>query len=251
MVKAFSRYAEGMPSPEIARLWKLAQIDHQIVEVRNRAASLDVGQREQAGINALAAQVEEVGGKAKKLQQDVVDLELSQKSDEDKRKRIEKEIFGGKIVNPREVANLEKEVEALKRKRDKDAERLLELYDEVMPATEAWDELKKKVDALNEAIAKKRSQAGQTKKQIEDAFHQLTAKRPEAAKTIPPNLLARYETIRKNHGGIGMVELDKKTGNCGGCGTHQPERSIQMLKEEKLTLCEACHRILYYTEGVV
>jgi predicted nucleic acid-binding Zn-ribbon protein len=239
-----------MPSAEIARLWKLAQIDHQIADVRNRAATLDVGQREQAALNGLAGEIEVVGGKAKKLQQEITDLEIAQKSDADKRMKIESEIYGGKVINPREVANLEKEIAIIQKKRDSDAEKLLELYEEAPPSLTAWDELKVKVDALNEAMAKKRATASVQKKQIEDAFHQLAAKRPEAAKAVPPNLLARYETIKKNHGS-GMVELDRKTGNCGGCGTHQPERTIQMLREDKLAQCESCHRILYYTEGAV
>jgi predicted nucleic acid-binding Zn-ribbon protein len=240
-----------MPSPEIARLWKLAQIDSKIAEIRSRAANFDVGQREQASIDALAAQLNPASGNYKGLQQEILDLELSQESDEAKRKKFETELFGGKVVNPREVANLEKEIEILKKKRDKDSEKLLNLYDLVPAAQKAYEEAQSKVDELKATIAKKRAAAAAAKPQLEEAFKKLAVERPEAAKAVPVNLLNRYETLRKNHGGVGMVEVDKKTGNCGGCGTHLPVKTIESLKQERLVSCEACHRILYYTEGVV
>lgn len=240
-----------MPSTELLRLWKLAQIDRQILEIRTRAASLGIDARTQAQHEVLKASEQETGARAKELKGEITDLELSQKTDEAKIKKIDKELFGGKVVNPREVANLEKEIEITKRKRDQDADRLLELYDRLPPVNEAWERAKAALKAHQELLTQMRQKAEGTKKDLESAFHKLATLRPEAVKGVPPTLLAKYEAIRKNHGGIAMVEVDRKTGNCGGCGMHLPDRTIQQLKEDKTVVCEACHRILYYTEGAV
>jgi hypothetical protein len=240
-----------MASLELQRLWKLAQIDRQIVEIRKQAASLGVWQREQAELEKLQAEEQEVGGSAKALRQEIADLELSQKADDAKRKKIHKEIFGGQVVNPKEIANLEKEIATIKKKQDSDADRLLELYELLPPAVTLQEEAEKKLKAQQEVIAQKRQEALTQKKTLEESFHKLGAARPEASKGISPTLLARYESIRKNHSGIGMVEIDKRTGNCSGCGMHLPVRVITMVREDKVAVCEACHRILYYTEGVV
>ena len=149
------------------------------------------------------------------------------------------------------MANLEKEIQIIKRNQDHDADRLLQLYDELPVANAAWEVVKGKLKAQQDAMALKRQGAEGTRKELEAAFQRLGTQRPEVAKSIPPNLLAKYEAIRKNHSGIGMVEVEKKTTTCGGCGTHLPERSIQQLKEDKTVVCEACHRLLYYTEGAV
>ncbi len=246
-----TRYPERMPSAELQRLWKLAQIDRQIVEIRHQAAALQVGQRAQAELEQLQAEEGEVGGRARAIKQEITDLELAQKGGDEKRKKIQKEIYGGKVVNPREVANLEKEIESIKHKQDRETERLLELYDLLPPAAKAAEEVQARLKVQQEVMVKKRQEAMETKKKLEEAFHRLTAQRPDALKGISPTLLARYENIRKNHGGIGMVEVEKRTLNCGGCGMHQPERTITILKEDKVAVCEACHRILYYTEGAV
>ena len=238
-----------MASLELQRLWKLAQIDRQIVEIRKRAANLDAGQKLQAQIDAL--QKDEVLLTTRKLQQEIIDLELAQKSDEDKLKKVNREIYGGKVVNPREVANLEREVEIIKKKKDGEEERLLELYDLLPPAKKASDQVEKKITQLKLEVAKKREEALAQRTLLEDSFKKLSAQRPEVSKTVSPNLLSRYENVRQNHHGLGMVEIDYKTGNCGGCGMHLPERTMTLLREDKPVVCESCHRYLYYTEGVV
>ena len=85
---------------------------------------------------------------------------------------------------------------------------------------------------------------------LEREFARLNKLRPEAAKIVNPTLLARYENVRQRHAGVGMSEVTKK-GACSGCGTNLPERTLQALREDKVGACEACHRLLYYTEGVI
>jgi predicted nucleic acid-binding Zn-ribbon protein len=102
-----------MASPEIQRLWKLHQIDSAIQEIRTRAAHLDVGQRIQQEIDQIQREDQEVGGQARKLHAEQTDLELANKTIDDKLKKIDKDLYGGKVVTSREVQNLEKEIEIL------------------------------------------------------------------------------------------------------------------------------------------
>lgn len=240
-----------MASSDLQRLWKLADIDRQLLEVRKRAAALDIGQTIQAEMEKFQSVVDEVDGKAKEMQREITDLELVQKGDEAKGKKFEKELFGGKVLSPKEAGNLEKEIQMLKRKSDEESERLLELYDLLPPAKAAAEEVRKKLDQYKTALADRRKKAAVERQQLEEAFKSLNAKRPEAAKSVNPNLLAKYDSIRQRHSGIGMVAIDKKTGNCEGCGTHQPERTLNLLREDKPTVCESCHRILFDLEGVI
>lgn len=238
-----------MASVELLRLWKLAQIDNALNDIRKRAAALDVGKTIAAEVQQWEAKEAEVGGNYRSLHAEQKDLELQQQGIEDKLKRIDKEMYGGKVTSSREVATLEKEIEALKRQRDRNDERLLELM-EVVPPAQA--RAKKVQDGLEDAKARlvaRKKQALQDKANLESEFKRLTAARPEAAKGISPTLLARYDGIRQKAGGVGMVEVNGRS--CGGCGTQFPERTLQALKEDKVATCEACKRILYFTEGVV
>jgi len=239
-----------MASADLRRLWKLHLIDVAIQDIRNRAAHLDVGQSALKEIEALNMELEVKGVRTKGLSGEMHDLELQQKSILDKAGKFEKQLYGGSIVNPREVESIEKEIAMLKRQHATFDERILELMDLVPAAKAVSDKIEAAIAEKQKVVAEKRKAAVGVKAQLEADFKQKTAARPEAAKEVSPSLLARYEAIRPKHDGIGMAEIVKSR-QCGGCGTLLPERTLQNAVDDKVVTCETCHRILYFTEGVV
>jgi uncharacterized protein len=239
-----------MASLELQRLWKLAQIDNRLNDIRHRAAALDIGRSIMAEIQALEKEDADIGGNARALHAEQLDLELQQKSLDDKLKRIDKEMYGGKVVNAREVENLEKEIAAIKRQKDRNDDRLIELLDLVPPAMATAKKIELRIADAKKRLVERKKKALEEKAALEAEFKQLNTVRPDVAKNVPPGLMTRYENSKMRGNGVGMVEITK-TNHCGGCGTHVPERSVQALKEEKLALCESCYRILYYTDGLI
>jgi uncharacterized protein len=236
---------------ELQRLWKLAQVDRALVDVRARAAALDPGKKLMAELQALEKVEQEVGGKARALLAEQRDLELQQLGFQEKLKRIDKELYGGKVVNPREVEHLEKETAALKRQRDAHDERLLELMEELPPAQEAAAGVESKIAEKKKQLAERRKQALVEKANLEAEYKRLNEARPAVAEAVRnPSLMARYDAIRQRHGGIGMAQVTKKH-SCGECGTNLPTKTVESAKEDRVVMCESCHRILYYTEGIV
>ncbi|AIE84117.1 zinc ribbon domain-containing protein [Fimbriimonas ginsengisoli] len=238
-----------MASAELQRLWKLARIDTGLVEIRKRAGVLDVGQKIQAEIQQLETLLAEVGGEAHALHAEQRDLELRQKTIEDKLQKFSKEMYGGKLASSREIENMEREIESLKRQRDREDERLLELFELVPPAQAKAKKIEDRIADAKTRLAARKKQAVLDKTALEQEFARLTAARPEAVKGISPILLAKYEGLRQKSGGIAMVEVNGSS--CGGCGTNIAERTLQALREDKLATCEACHRILYFTTGAI
>lgn len=239
-----------MASTELQRLWKLNQVDSGLVDIRQRAANLDIGKKLQAELDELKKQDAEVGGQARKLSAELTDLELAQKGIDEKLKKIDKQMYGGSVVNPREVENLEKEIAALKRQRDSNDEKILGLWDTVPPAKEAAAKIEAKIGEIQGQIVERKKAAVVEKQKLEAEFARLTQLRPDAARGINPGLMNKYDSIRQRMGGVGMAEVTRKN-SCAGCGTVIAERAVQSLKDEKVVTCESCHRILYYTEGVV
>ena len=239
-----------MASAELQRLWKLSQIDSGLVEIRHKAANLDVGKKILAEIEELKKRDAADGGGYRKLAAELADLELAQKSLEEKIKKVEKELYGGKIVNPREVENFEKEIAIFKRQRDANDEKILALWEVIPPAKELSEKIDKLIAIKQAELAEKKKAAIALKGQLETEFARLTKLRPDATRGIPPILMAKYDGIRQRNGGIGMAEVTKKQ-TCSHCGTVMPERTVQGLKDDKVISCESCHSILYYTEGVV
>jgi uncharacterized protein len=239
-----------MASAELRKLWKLHLIDAALVEIRKRAAALDPGRAIMAEIKKLEEELADKGGTATKLSAELADIELAQRGIDDKIKRIEKDLYGGKIVNPREVENFEKEIAALKRQRGDQDGRILELWEIVPPAKAKADELFQKIASAKKRLAAHQQAARQLKEQLEREFKEKSVERLAMASQIERGLLTRYEAIRQRHDGIGMAEVVKGT-SCGGCGTMLPERTLQGAREDRVVMCETCHRILYLSDGVI
>jgi predicted nucleic acid-binding Zn-ribbon protein len=247
--KPTNQHNQTMASLELARLWKLHLVDSAIHDIRHRAATLDPGKAAQGAVDKLVAEEPTRAGEFHQLHGEQLDLELANKTVEDKLKRYEKDLYGGKIVNAREVENVEKEMTILRRQRDKNDERLLELMDLVPPAKKRADAYQAELDRAKAALADARKKAKELRAKLEADYAENTKLRPERAKVISPALLAKYEALRQKHT-TGMAEVIKFR-NCGGCGMVLAERVLVALQEDKVATCDACHRILYWTEGVV
>lgn len=234
---------------DLRALHKLHQIDEALVEIKKRAAAMDPGRAIQAAIQQAEAARNTVAEPLHALQVEQKELELRNDSIREKLKRIDGELYGGKVVNPREVENLNREIETLKAQISRNEDRLFELL-ELIPPLEA------KLPPYDEAIQRGKKKLAEHQKglleiktQLETEFKTRSAQRPGATEGIPLMMLNRYEEIRKKAGGIGMADV--KGRSCGMCGTLLPEKSIEFAKEGRIVTCESCHRILYATDGLI
>lgn len=239
-----------MSADDLFKLWKLHEVDAAIAELRAKAAALDPGKKIMAEIKALEVQKEEADKNFHALHGEQSDLELKQKSIGDKIKKIDADLYGGKVVNPREVEAFQKEIEVLKKQREDFDGRIMELWDLVPPAKEAVERIDKAIDAKKGELREYQKKVVAYKNQIEEAFKKRVAERPEAAKGVNPSMLSRYDAIRQKHDGVGMTRVGKG-GFCATCGTHLAEKLIESAKEGRIALCEGCGRILYWSESVV
>lgn len=235
---------------QLRALWKLNTIDAAIIDIRHKAASMDPGRKIQAEIDKLAAVFDEANAKAKALSAEQTDLELQQKTIEAKLKKIDGDLYGGKVVNPREVEDLQHQIDGLKKQRAKNDERILELWELVPPAKKAAEEAHAPIEVKKKELAEHQKKMIELKKTLEAEFKELNAKRPAALQGISAGLMARYDAIRQKHGGIAMATVDRR-GNCTMCGTLLPKKTVESALEDKVVTCEECHRIIYATEGVI
>lgn len=233
-----------MTPNELMKLFKLHQVDAAIADIKNRAAALDPGKEIMAKIAQAKAIHERDHKEASLLAGELKDHELQLATLGDKLKKIDKEIYGGSIVNAREAATLEKEVGATKAHMSSVEDRIIELLD-LVPAARAKEEKATKVLAiLDKQLKDHQAEVRQTQTQLAADYKENQAKRPLAAVGIDPGLMAKYEVIRAKSGGVGMAEVTANK-RCGRCGMALPEKIMAMLAEDKYVTCESCHRILF------
>jgi uncharacterized protein len=239
-----------MASAELLQLHKLHQIDVGIVEVKKKAGALEAGKKFQADLEVLQVRYNAVNADYHRAHGEQKDLELSNKQIEDKIKSIDQQLFSGKVTNPKEVDALETQKKSLAKQSGTNDERILEYWDEVPKLEAIASEAKKILDESQKQFDEWRAKAVVYKKQLEANFQELSAKRPDLAKTIQPALLMKYDAIRAKHGGIGMATVTKQR-TCEECGSAVAEMHMDSLRNDRVVQCEECHRILYWTSGLI
>ncbi|MGQ9678473.1 MAG: zinc ribbon domain-containing protein [bacterium] len=136
-----------------------------------------------------------------------------------------------------------KEIETQKRVK-------LEIEDKMIVFMEELESLEKEIKVLEKNIAESENQTLKKiapleteQKEIESAISERKTKRQDIAQTLPSELLQRYERIRKSKGGLAVTTTDHS--RCNGClSPIPPQRLLEIEKQNKFYLCEACGRIL-------
>ena len=159
---------------------------------------------------------------------------------------LEKKLYQGTILNPKELDDLQKDIESLKKRRDQLDEQAIEAMDALEDAQRAQKETQERLDAM-EADHK----AGQTALHeriaaLQLEIQELQSERDEQAADVEPSLLQLYgrvAAIRQNRA-VAKVE----GGACQGCRLSLPSSLIQRARGGgNIVQCSSCERILLVT----
>jgi len=157
-------------------------------------------------------------------------------------------IISGDITNPKEVQNLSRELDALKRRKDK----LENTTIGVMEKLEAGLAQVAKVDEALAAAAAKEARLIDAYKarggEVQQEISTLKAKRAALVSALPDDLVGRYETARAAKHGIGVGVL--RDGACSVCRVQLPSERVQALEAgPDIAQCPECKRVMIVRMG--
>jgi predicted nucleic acid-binding Zn-ribbon protein len=154
----------------------------------------------------------------------------------------------GTIGDPKQLQSLQSELESLARRQSDLEDIELEIMERVEGAraavaqlTEERDELADERENLATSVHEQLSAVDAERRIIED-------QRAIIAADIPADLMALYDKIRADHGGVGAAPLHRAT--CQGCRLTLPPNEIEALRAapaDAVIRCEECRRILVRT----
>jgi predicted nucleic acid-binding Zn-ribbon protein len=162
--------------------------------------------------------------------------------------RDQQRLDSGLLASPKDLENIQREIASLAR-RQSDLE---DIVLEVMERREAAQERATELSGRVESVQAKATEAEQRKSAalggIDAEGFSVAKEREELAGSLPGDLLALYERLRAQQGGIGAARLYQK--RCEGC---RLELNITELNEvraapaDTVARCENCRRILVRT----
>jgi uncharacterized protein len=223
-------------------LWALQQLDTELRTLTEKLSQLP------SRVNDLKKAAAAIKAELDQAKVDIIDHKKQYKLCEVDLKGTEEKVAGYSVqlysakTNEQYKAFL-KEIEAQKKQKNSIEDRMIVLMEE----TEALDRKvkanEKESTELDAETIRKVEMLENEQKELEAAIAVRKQQRETTAAAIPAELLKRYERVRASKGGIAVATVRKE--RCSGCLSPIPaQRIVEVDRQDRLYLCEACGRIL-------
>ncbi|WP_308358791.1 zinc ribbon domain-containing protein [Streptomyces cucumeris] len=162
--------------------------------------------------------------------------------------RDQQRLDSGAVTSPKDLENLQHEIASLAKRQGDLEDVVLEVMERRESAQERITELTGRVESLQSKIADATSRRDAADGELDAETASVTKEREVIAGTIPADLLALYDKLRGQQGGVGAARLYQR--RCDGC---RQELAITELNEvraaaaDTVVRCENCRRILVRT----
>ena len=240
-------FVKASPEAQL-RLLELAELDTELSRLDHRRRSLpEIAELGQLGERA--AKVRDAITIADTNLSDL-DRELSRaERDVDQvRVRIDKDnerLTAGQVSNARELESLQSEVASLRRRQADLEEGVLELMEKRENAQALRDGAAAEAEIVAADTATVSAHHDVALGEIDKQADKATSARAGVVADIPADLLALYDKVRAQSGGLGAAPL--RHGQCGGCRVQLSTVDLNAIRHaapDEVIRCEECRRIL-------
>ena len=226
------------------QLHQLQEIDTARDRLRSEIAALEQHLADRSALAQAEAALQAAADALRAAQKDLRQIEAEAEAVRAKLRRTEDTLYSGRVRNPKELQDLQKEAEAL--------QHLLAMKEDIqLSAMLAAEEAQAAYDAAAAQMEEARHQrlqdearwGGEREERLK-ALQKLEARREALIATIPADTLKVYAHLRQKHHGLAVATVTD--GACDACGAPlTPDRLRQARSDESLAFCQTCKRILY------
>lgn len=239
-------------SPEAQlRLLELADIDAELTRLEHRRRGLP----EHEELTQLDRRDRELRDELAALEATEGDLRREQakaEGDVDQvRTRIDRDrarLDAGQVSSPRELENLQSEIESLHRRQADLEEVVLDVMERREAAQGRQQAAGVELAGVGTGMSAVTERRDAALAEIGEQAGKADDRRAGVASDEPADLLDLYERLRKQHDGVGAAAL--RRGRCEGCHLSLNTvdlNAIRAAAEDEVLRCEECRRILVRT----
>ncbi len=166
-----------------------------------------------------------------------------------RRARDRQRMDAGTVSNPKDLERMQHELVSLERRISGLEDDELEVMVRVEEAQGRLDHVEQELEGTERRAAELRESRDRTLAEIDEQSADVAGTRSWSAQDLPTDLLALYDKVRTQRGGVGAAELRQR--QCGGCrlGIDNLELArISALPADEVVRCEECTRILVRTD---
>ena len=228
---------------DAAALYRLQTLELDILERAKRIKAINAELEDDETLREAEADHLEAQAGLEAAEARVRDMELEIASALDKRLAAESRLYSGEVTNPKELQDMQMEVEALARRKSV-------LDDELRKLNLERDDLSGKAEDAEARYSRARQEQEQQSKDLltekealSETVSQLLARRKTSVAAIPPQAFQTYNRMRTAKSNRPVAVLRDRA--CTICGIEQNYIVITAINRgDDLVQCQNCGRIL-------
>jgi predicted nucleic acid-binding Zn-ribbon protein len=225
-------------------LYRLQQVDSQIDQIQVRLRTIQEILENDAALRTANQQLTRAEDSHKDAERA---LKLSEAEVEKQRSKIgqtEASLYGGKVHNPKELQDLQKDVASLKRYLETLEERQLEAMIAVETTEIELGAAKAELEQVQLLLRAQNNDLTQESERLHRSLERLNSERQAVVGDIAGPTLNVYDQLRRQKRGLAIATVEDNS--CEACGTTlTPSQQQNARSTSQLFHCPTCGRILY------
>jgi uncharacterized protein len=225
-------------------LYRLQQVDSQIDQIQARLKTIQQTLENDVQLRSAREQFTIAEATHKEAERA---LKLSESEVEKQRIKIEQteaSLYGGRVQNPKELQDLQKDVVSLKRHLETLEERELEAMIAAETAEKALQVARLELERVQSSLKEQHRDLTKESETLNKNLEHLNSERLAVITDIANPALGIYEQLRKQKRGLAITTIADNS--CEACGTTLTASQQQNARSaSQLVPCPTCGRILF------
>lgn len=214
---------------------QIAKLQREIVALKGERGFLERLAQAQSQERELSLQLEKL--QERQRQNNAREEELQVRA-----QRLHAKLYGGSVINPKELKDLQGELLETKTKQESLQEILLLGMEEEEDLTQKLTTQRQELEKLERDAKQHLAHLLRQIKRRQERIASLQTERQKARQPLEQQLLYAYDNLHKSKGGRAVAEVTNN--QCSGCGARMPEHKLNELRQNRLSFCETCGRLL-------
>ena len=225
-------------------LYRLQQVDSQIDGIQARQQTIRETLQNDLKLQAATQAFSAAESKHKEASRALKQTETEVEKQRIKIEQTEASLYGGRVQNPKELQDLQKDVTSLKKHLETLEERELEAMVLAETAENELQAAKTELDQTQASLNDQYRDLSKENETLDKELERLEHERNAILSDLVSSAVSMYEQIRKQRRGIAVATISDSA--CTACGTTLTLSLQQSARSAtQLFTCPTCGRILY------
>lgn len=234
----------GVRMTSIAELFAFQEIDIELATCKTDLEDVQSRLGETEELIEAKEKVAECREKLGEAEHTFGDREADADDQRTKIEPVEAKLYKGTVQNPKELADLQLDLDSLRKRRSDLEDRALEAMDEVETAQKGLSGAEAELAEVEKAFGSDQSELIDRQVELKQQISELEVRRAEDIEELDASLLDLYNQLAPNKQGRAVAKVER--GACGGCRISLPTNVLQRARSgASLVRCSNCERILF------